>query len=56
MKQEVRSMTLKKKAQDAGSEEQKSLNRMCINCKHLNKDCKGTTCQTYTGCVKKWQR
>lgn len=27
------------------------LNSMCINCKKLNNDCKGTDCQTWTGCI-----
>ena len=27
------------------------LNRMCSNCLKLGNDCKGTTCQTWTGCV-----
>lgn len=26
-------------------------NLMCLNCSKLNKTCKGTTCQTWTGCV-----
>lgn len=27
------------------------LNRMCANCLNLGNGCKGTTCQTWTGCV-----
>ena len=27
------------------------LNHMCSNCLKLGKECKGTTCQTWTGCV-----
>lgn len=27
------------------------LNNMCKNCNCLNKDCKGTTNQVYTGCI-----
>lgn len=27
------------------------LNRMCLNCRKLDVDCKGTACQTWTGCV-----
>lgn len=26
-------------------------NNMCLNCRRLNSDCSGTTCQTWTGCV-----
>ena len=29
----------------------KKLNRMCANCLKLGKECEGTTCQTWTGCV-----
>lgn len=31
----------------------KPLNSMCSNCVKLGNDCKGTTCQTWTGCVYK---
>lgn len=27
------------------------LNPICTDCKKLGKDCNGTTCQTWTGCV-----
>ena len=27
------------------------LNRMCADCLELGNGCKGTTCQTWTGCV-----
>lgn len=27
------------------------LNRMCADCLKLGNGCKGTTCQTWTGCV-----
>ena len=27
------------------------MNRMCADCLKLGNDCKGTTCQTLTGCV-----
>lgn len=27
------------------------LNRMCADCLKLGSGCKGTTCQTWTGCV-----
>ena len=29
------------------------LNTMCYDCKKCGKDCKGTTCKTWTGCVMK---
>lgn len=29
------------------------LNPMCLTCKKLSTDCKGTTCQTWTGCAMK---
>lgn len=29
------------------------LNPMCYDCLKLNKDCKGTTCQAWTGCIYK---
>ena len=29
----------------------KKLNSMCETCARLNKDCEGTTCQAWTGCV-----
>lgn len=29
----------------------KKLNSMCETCARLNRDCEGTTCQTWTGCV-----
>lgn len=29
------------------------LNTMCLTCKKLGTDCKGTTCQTWTGCAMK---
>lgn len=29
----------------------KSLNPICENCLKLGRDCSGTTCQTWTGCV-----
>ena len=29
----------------------KKLNNMCETCARLGKDCEGTTCQTWTGCV-----
>lgn len=29
----------------------KRMNRMCANCLKLGDGCKGTTCQTWTGCV-----
>lgn len=29
----------------------KKLNSMCETCARLSKDCEGTTCQTWTGCV-----
>lgn len=29
----------------------KKLNNMCETCAKLGKDCNGTTCQTWTGCV-----
>ena len=28
-----------------------NINRMCADCLKLGNDCKGTTCQTWTGCV-----
>lgn len=28
-----------------------NINRMCANCLKLGNDCKGTTCQAWTGCV-----
>lgn len=31
------------------------LNTMCLTCKKLGTDCKGTTCQTWTGCAMKIQ-
>lgn len=27
------------------------MNRMCADCLKLGKECEGTTCQTWTGCV-----
>ena len=27
------------------------MNRMCADCLKLGKECNGTTCQTWTGCV-----
>lgn len=27
------------------------LNMMCTTCAKLGRDCSGTTCQTWTGCV-----
>ena len=29
------------------------LNPMCFDCVRLNKDCNGTTCQAWTGCIYK---
>ena len=29
------------------------LNTMCLDCKKLNNDCKGTECQVWTGCIYK---
>lgn len=29
------------------------LNTMCLDCKKLNNDCKGTECQTWSGCIYK---
>ena len=32
---------------------QERLNPMCLNCIKLSKECKGTTNQTWTGCIYK---
>lgn len=31
------------------------LNKMCKDCPIMGKDCNGTTCQDWTGCIFKWK-
>lgn len=33
------------------SKERAKLNSMCVSCGQLGKDCAGTTCQSWTGCI-----
>jgi len=38
------------------AKDEEKINKMCSDCKNLNVSCKGTTNQSYTGCIFKKRR